>query len=100
MATIMLVEDNPDDEELTRIAFEESNLANQLVVARDGVEALDYLLDPKRRKSLLVNQCVRGFQQPAPHLRIRSAKAPASTPRLSNRFDLLQLSYSLSMNVI
>ena len=39
--TILLVEDNPDDEELTRIAFEESNLANQLVVARDGVEALD-----------------------------------------------------------
>ena len=47
MATILLVEDNPDDEELTRIAFEESNLANQLVVTRDGVEALDYLLDPK-----------------------------------------------------
>ena len=48
MPTILLVEDNPDDEELTRIAFEESNLANQLVVARDGVEALEYLLDPKR----------------------------------------------------
>ena len=42
-ATILLVEDNPDDEELTRVAFEESKLANQLVVARDGVEALDYL---------------------------------------------------------
>ena len=48
VAIILLVEDNPDDEELTRIAFAESNLANQLVVARDGVEALDYLLDPKR----------------------------------------------------
>ena len=48
MPTILLVEDNPDDEELTRIAFEESNLANQLVVAHDGVEALEYLLDPKR----------------------------------------------------
>ena len=48
LATILLVEDNPDDEELTRIAFEESNLANQLVVARDGVEALEFLLDPKR----------------------------------------------------
>ena len=47
-STILLVEDNPDDEELTRIAFEESNLANQLVVTRDGVEALDYLLDPAR----------------------------------------------------
>lgn len=41
--TILLVEDNPDDLELTRIAFEESRLANQLAVARDGEEALDYL---------------------------------------------------------
>lgn len=42
--TILLVEDNPDDEELTRMALEQSNIANRLVVARDGVEALDYLL--------------------------------------------------------
>jgi two-component system response regulator len=40
---IMLVEDNPDDEELTRMALARSNIASQLVVARDGVEALDYL---------------------------------------------------------
>ena len=40
---ILLVEDNPDDEELTRMALEQSNIANQLVVAHDGVEALDYL---------------------------------------------------------
>ncbi|MGV8931582.1 MAG: response regulator [Luteimonas sp.] len=40
---ILLVEDNPDDVELTRIAFVEAKVANQLVVARDGVEALDYL---------------------------------------------------------
>lgn len=44
--TILLVEDNPDDEELTRLAFAESNLANDLDVARDGAQALDYLLDP------------------------------------------------------
>ncbi|QDH68691.1 response regulator [Marilutibacter alkalisoli] len=40
---ILLVEDNPDDAELARLAFEEANVANRLVVAKDGVEALDYL---------------------------------------------------------
>jgi len=41
--TILLVEDNPDDEELTLLALKESNVINDIVVARDGVEALDYL---------------------------------------------------------
>lgn len=41
--TILLVEDNPDDEALTLHAFEQQRLANRLVVVRDGVQALDYL---------------------------------------------------------
>lgn len=40
---ILLVEDNPKDVELTLGALEESHLANEVVVARDGAEALDYL---------------------------------------------------------
>lgn len=40
---ILLIEDNPDDVELTRIAFAEAGIGHQLVVVRDGAEALDYL---------------------------------------------------------
>lgn len=43
--TILLIEDNPDDEELTRLAFEESGIANHLEIVRDGAEALDYILE-------------------------------------------------------
>ncbi len=42
-ATILLVEDNPDDEKLTLRALEKNNIKNKVVIARDGVEALHYL---------------------------------------------------------
>jgi two-component system response regulator len=40
---ILLVEDNPDDEALALRAFSKLNISNKIIVARDGVEALDYL---------------------------------------------------------
>jgi two-component system, response regulator len=40
--TILLVEDNPDDVELTLRALKKHNVQNEMVVARDGAEALDY----------------------------------------------------------
>ena len=40
---ILLVEDNPDDVELTLRAFKQNNIFNKVIVAKDGVEALDYL---------------------------------------------------------
>jgi two-component system, response regulator len=40
---ILMVEDNPRDEALTLRALRKSNIVNDVVVARDGVEALDYL---------------------------------------------------------
>jgi len=59
---ILLVEDNPDDVELTRLAFEQSKIANKLVVVGDGAAALDYLFakgkyadrDPEQLPSIVL----------------------------------------------
>ena len=60
--TILLVEDNADDEELTLRAFRRSKVLNQVEVVRDGVEALDYLFatgahadrDPKAMPAVIL----------------------------------------------
>ncbi len=41
--SVLLVDDNPDDVEMTRMAFRKSNIVNEVVVVNDGQEALDYL---------------------------------------------------------
>ena len=59
---ILLVEDNPDDGELTRIAFAEAKIANPLHVVANGTEALDYLFargahagrDPNQHPALVL----------------------------------------------
>jgi len=48
---ILLVEDNPDDEALTIRALRKNNIKNEIVVARDGVEALEYLFATGRYAS-------------------------------------------------
>jgi CheY-like chemotaxis protein len=45
---ILLVEDNPDDETLTLRALQKNNVTNEVVVARDGAEALEYLFGTGR----------------------------------------------------
>ena len=63
-AEILLVEDNPNDVKLTMNAFKTANLANSIHVARDGVEALEFLFGvasspdeklPERPKLILLD---------------------------------------------
>jgi len=52
--TILLVEDNPSDIELTRRALQKIRIANELVVAEDGVDALDYLYRAQDQPALVL----------------------------------------------
>ncbi|MBG9386797.1 response regulator [Caenimonas aquaedulcis] len=47
---ILLVEDNPDHRELTLMTLEENNVRNEIVVANDGIEALEYLFGTGRHE--------------------------------------------------
>ena len=51
---ILLIEDNPDDVELTRLALRETDLPTKMVVARDGVEAIEALLGEQAIRPQLV----------------------------------------------
>lgn len=52
--TILLVEDNPDDAELTRLALERLRKASRVVLVSDGAQALDYLADDVRAADVRV----------------------------------------------
>ena len=51
---LLLVEDNPSDEELTLRSLKKHNIVNEVIVARDGVEAIEYLLDDSKQLPDLV----------------------------------------------
>ena len=51
---ILLVEDNPDDVALTLRAFKKNNIMNEIIIAKDGAEALAFLLDKNRELPALV----------------------------------------------
>lgn len=52
--TILLVEDNEDDVELTFHALRKNNITNEIVVARDGKEAVDYIMRHDRNLPVLI----------------------------------------------
>src|ERR1700757_2269512 len=53
---ILLVEDNADDEKLTLRALKKNNIGNEVVVARDGAEAVDYLLGTGTNEGKKLNE--------------------------------------------
>jgi len=52
--TILLIEDNPDDEALTLRALKQHRVMNRVVVARDGAEGLDYLLGTEAKPQVIL----------------------------------------------
>jgi two-component system response regulator len=65
---ILLVEDNPDDEALTLRALKKNDIQNQVVVARDGAQALEYLFG--------TGECKEGDPKVSPELVLLDLKLP------------------------
>ena len=65
---IVLVEDNPNDEALTLRALKKNNIANEIVVTRDGAEALDFILargpHAERDKSQIISLILLDLKLP------------------------------------
>src|ERR1022692_3840513 len=109
--TILLIEDNPSDIELTRRALERSHVANELVVVQDGQEALDYLFGSGayagRELSALPGVTLLDLHLPkVPGLEVlRAIRADPRTRRMpvviltsSNEEPDLAASYDLGVN--
>ncbi|WP_071190157.1 response regulator [Trichormus sp. NMC-1] len=62
--TLLIVEDNPDDVELTLLAFEKSVLQENIVIARDGVEAINYLFSNNTSSDPLPDLILLDLQLP------------------------------------
>ena len=103
-AKILLVEDNPDDVELTRLAFQENRIANEIVVAASGDEALAYLFgdDPLEVSIVLLDLKLPKISGIDVLRRIRSNERTAITPVIiltssDEERDLIE-SYKLGAN--
>jgi two-component system response regulator len=75
--TILLIEDNADDELLTTRAFKKHSIKNEIVVARDGAEALDYLF------------CTGAYANRDPSVRPQVILLDLNLPRISG-LDVLR----------
>ena len=106
-AKILLVEDNPDDEELTLRALRHHQMAENVVVARDGVEALDFLLSKDTDVNTLPNVVLLDLNLPRVngHEVLKAMRADERTRSLpvvvltsSNEESDVQRSYNSGAN--
>ena len=101
---ILLVEDNEDDEKLTLRALKKNNIANEVIVARDGAEAVDLLVGARAQRYALV---LLDLRLPKLHglevlRRLRADQRSRSTPVViltsSNEQSDLATGYELGVN--